>query len=313
MVWFILILLCISGLSLWAASFCCRMVFYNSNGIKEDPHVLPPGSQYQQVADKMLKLVDDLEKLPFEQVYITARDGTRLAGRYYHISDGAPVLIQFHGYRSNGIREFSCGYKMAKKLGYNAIVVDERAHGESGGHIITFGIKERYDCKDWTEYASHRFGQDVPIILSGVSMGAATVLMASELNLPGNVAAILADCPYSSPGAIIRKVCCDIKLPAVLVYPFVVLGALVFGRFRIWASSAVKAVTNTHIPILLIHGEDDRFVPCDMSRQIYDACAGPKKLVTVPQAGHGLCFLVDTPGYERSFKNFLRSCGISKA
>lgn len=310
MVLVVTVILGILGVSLWAASFCYRLVFYNCNRTKDDPHVLPPGRQYQQVADKMLKLVDDIEQVAYEQVYITAWDGTRLAGRYYHICDGAPVLIQFHGYRGCSMREFSCVYSIAKKLGYNAIAVDERAHGESGGHIITFGIKERYDCRDWVKYATDRFGAGTPLILSGVSMGAAIVLMASELELPDNVSAILADCPYSSPGAIIRKVCTDMKLPAFLVYPFVVLGALVFGRFKIWTGSAVKAVSNTHIPVLLIHGEDDRFVPCNMSRQIYNACASRKKLLTVPAAGHGLCFLVDTQSYEQTLRSFLSACGI---
>jgi len=272
--------------------------------------VVPPGEQYEKIADAMLAQIHELNQLPFEQIYITARDGVKLAARYYHFKDNAPVQIQFHGYRGNGVREFSGGFKMAREAGFNAIVVDERAHGKSGGHTITFGIKERYDCADWVDYACKRFGEDTPIILSGVSMGAATVLMASELDLPYNVAAITADCPYSSPGAIIRKVCRGMKLPASLVYPFVALGARMFGGFRIWESTAIKAVQNTKIPILLIHGDDDRFVPCDMSREIYKACAGPCELVTIPSAGHGICYYVDEQRYSQALSKFFKSCGL---
>ncbi len=310
MLWTIFVLFFII-ICLVVASFCFKLVFYNANLIADDPHTIPPGSQYLKVADRMLQLVDAIELVDYEKVYIMASDGIRLAGRYYHISDGAPVLIQFHGYRSSCIREFSCAYAIAKNLGYNAIAVDQRAHGDSGAHIITFGIKERYDCRDWANYACSRFGKDTPIILSGVSMGAATVLMASDLELPKNVKAIIADCPYSSPSAIIRKVCKDVKLPPWLAYPFVALGALLFGRFRIWSASAVKSVSRSDIPVLLIHGEDDRFVPCQMSREVFAACSGPKKLLTVPKAGHGLCFLVDSPRYEREFREFLASCSIS--
>ncbi len=62
--------------------------------------------------------------------------------------------------------------------GHNVLMIEERAHLESEGHTITFGIKERYDALDWIRYALQRFGEDTRIILVGISMGAATVLMA---------------------------------------------------------------------------------------------------------------------------------------
>ena len=310
MFWWTVALLLLLGILLWGVRFSYRLAFYSRNDREQDIYAIPPGKQYEDVADVMLKNIHELSKLPFEQVFITSRDGIKLAARYYHIKDKAPVQIQFHGYRGNGLREYSGGYKMAARLGYNSLVVDERAHGKSGGHTISFGIKERYDCLDWVNYVCERFGKETTIILSGVSMGAATVLMASELNLPSNVIAITADCPYSSPGAIIRKVCEDIKLPGKLLYPFVVLGALVFGKFRIWESSAVEAVKHMNIPILLIHGDDDRFVPCQMSKEIYEACASDKKLALFPGAGHGLSYLTDTARYEQVFEEFLRNCGV---
>ncbi len=312
MLWWVLGISVIVGLILVGARFSYRLVFYNLNNREDDPYAVPPGEQYEKLAEQMLAQICQLEQIPFEQVYIQSRDGLRLAARYYHFHDNAPVQIQFHGYRGNAVREYSGGNVMAQELGYNSLVVDERAHGKSQGHTISFGVLERYDCLDWVEYVQQRFGQETPIILSGVSMGAATVLMASELDLPENVVAITADCPYSAPGKIIRKVCRDIGLPGWLLYPFVALGAWAFGGFRIWDSSPVKAVQNTKIPIQLIHGEDDRFVPCEMSREIYQACAGPKRLITFPEAGHGLSYLVDTPKYHEAFKSFMAACGVTK-
>ena len=294
----------------WAARFCYRMVFYNVNDIQEDAYEIPVGKQYEAVSDAMLDNIRDLQKMPYEQIYIKASDGETLAGKYYHFKDNAPVQILFHGYRGNGMREYACGNQMARSLGFNTIVIDERAHGKSSGHTISFGVKERWDCRDWAHYARARFGKEIKIILSGVSMGAATVLMASELDLPDSVAAITADCPYSSPGAIIRKVASDIHLPAWMVYPFVMLGALAFGHFRLWISSPVRAVRNTKIPILLIHGEDDRFVPVDMSLEIRSACCGPAMLATFPGAGHGLSYLTDPQRYHAIYKDFFRICRI---
>lgn len=301
----IIISILILAAVLYGARFAYRIAFYSRNNGPHDPYAIPPGEQYEKVADRMLQHIYELEQLPYEQIYISSYDGTQLAARYYHNGDSAPLVIQFHGYRGNSIREFSGGSKLACRVGYNCLVVDQRAHGKSGGHTISFGIRERYDCKAWAEFAAQRFS-NVPIILSGVSMGAATVLMASDLSLPSNVRGIIADCPYASPGAIIRKVCADMKLPQYILYPFVALGGFLFGGFKIWEASAIDSVRNTHLPILLIHGEDDRFVPCEMSKEIYNACAGEKTLLTIPMAGHGICYLVDTDQYEKAFESFIR-------
>jgi fermentation-respiration switch protein FrsA (DUF1100 family) len=194
---------------------------------------------------------------------------------------------------------------LVRELGHNTLLVDQRAHGKSGGKSITFGIKERYDCLDWINYVSDRFGPDTKIILSGLSMGGATVLMASELDLPKNVVGIMADCPYSSPKEIIKQECKKMKLPPNIAYPFVRLGAIIFGKFDPSASTAKDAVSKAKIPILIIHGENDDFVPCSMSRDIYNACVSDKTLVTIPKASHGISYIIDRPLYEKNVSEFL--------
>lgn len=296
-------------LAVLIAWYSYRTAFYSSANRKEDHYALPQGEQYEKERQRMLSLIRQMDGIPYEPVSISARDGTRLFARYYHVRDGAPLQIQFHGYRGTALRDFCGGNKLARESGQNTLVVDQRAHGRSGGRTITFGIRERMDCLCWAEYANQRFGPDTPIFLSGVSMGAATVLMASELELPTNVIGIIADCPYSSPEAIIRKVCReDMHLPPALVMPFIRLGAGLFGHFDLKESSAVQAVANTNIPILLLHGEDDRFVPCDMSREIFAACAGDKNLITFPNAGHGLSYIVDTETYSEAVSRFVSQC-----
>jgi len=312
MLWFLAGTVLLVGGILWVSRFCYRIAFYSLNEAEQDIYTIPPGKQYEAVSDQILELIHEVDQLSYELISITARDGLHLVGRYYHFKDDAPVIILFHGYRGNAKREFSGNNRLAKKLGFNVIAVDERAHGRSGGHTITFGIKERYDCQAWAEYAAGRFGKEIPIVLSGVSMGAATVLMASSLPLPKNVAAIIADCPYSSPEEIIKKVSRDVRLPPTLAYPFVVIGTLIFGRFQLWETSPEHAVAKTKIPILLIHGEDDRFVPCDMSRRIYSACKGRAELVIFPGAGHALSYFIDPKRYEETIHAFLSRCGVLK-
>ena len=127
-------------------------------------------------------------------------------------------------------------------------------------------------------------------------MGAATVLMASEFDLPASVRGIIADCGYTSPRDILKKVIRQCHLPVAPIYFLVRLGARAFGRFDPEAASAARALEKCRVPVLFIHGEADNFVPCDMSRENYVHCAAPKALITVPGADHGFSYLVDREG-----------------
>lgn len=278
--------------------------FHSPTKRNDDPYERIKGEQYSDIYENLLAITRIMNKANSEDVTITSYDGLMLKGRYYHTKDGAPIQLLFHGYRSHALRDCAGAYILAKKMGFNVLAVDQRAHSKSGGKVITFGICERFDCVSWANYVKERF-PDSPIILGGLSMGAATVLMASELDLPENVTCIIADCPYSSPKAIIRKVCRDRGIPDTLAYPFIRIGARLFGGFSLESCSAESAVRHGKVPILLIHGEDDRFVPCDMSREIYAACISEAQLHTFPYAGHGLCYMTDPLRYEEVTTRFL--------
>ena len=291
------------------AYICYRIAFWAPKRVPDDEvkiH-LPEGEPYVKVREDIKRCVNNMLARPFEPVTITSFDGKKLYARYYHVADGAPLQIQFHGYKSSAILDFCGGSLYAGKIGHNALVVDQRSHGKSEGKAITFGVLERKDVLSWIDYARSRFGEDVTIILAGLSMGAATVLMATDQPLPSNVAGVMADCPYSAPGAIIKKVCqADMHLPAGFMYPFIKLGARLFAGFDLEESSAVAAVKNTPVPILLIHGEADNFVPCDMSREIKKANPDRVTLVTIPDAGHGLCYMTNPPRYEEAVNHFVK-------
>lgn len=286
-----------------------RKTFYSSPKKRSTTHLLPDTPQYAKVNPEIKRLIGEMEAVPFEEVSITTFDGLKLFARYYHLSDSAPLQIQFHGYRSTAVRDFSGGFSLARKMGRNLLVVDQRAGGKSEGTTICFGIKEKYDCLEWIKYALERFG-DIPIMLTGVSMGAATVLMASELDLPKNVKCIVADCPFSSPEEIIALECKKMGIPPKIGMPFVRLGARLFGNLKLSGEGAEKAVRNTKVPILLVHGEEDDFVPCYMSEKIYSA--NPKMITfeTFPNAAHGVSFLVDTERYEKLYYSLFEKYGL---
>lgn len=291
-----------------AAYYAYRVAFYVSPRYKQNIYDLPQAEQLCEKREFMCLCVQRLHELPYEPVTITASDGKKLFGRYYHFVDDAPVQIQFHGYRGSAMRDFCGGTAFAKKLGHNVLVVDQRSHGYSEGNTITFGVLERYDCQSWANYAYQRFGKETPLILAGVSMGASTVLMASDLELPETVCGIVADCPYSTPQDIITKVAGELGLPRKPAAALCSLGALLFGHFRVSNGSALNSVRHTKLPILLLHGEADELVPCHMSREIYDACGADKELQTFPGASHGMCYLEDPQRYEAAVGEFLRRC-----
>ena len=294
-------------LLLMAAWYSYKVAFFAPKNKRVSPDRPITGEQYLAVAEDIRRVTGIMAGYTFEEVTIQSYDGSTLYGRYYHMSDNAPVELLFHGYRSHPYRDCSGGHALSRKLKLNTLVVDQRSHGASDGQTISFGVKERKDCLAWSNYAAQRFGKEVPLILSGLSMGAATVLMASELELPKSVACIIADSPYSSPKAIIEKVCADKGYPVGLCRPFLWLGALIFGGFRLDSYTAKDAVRHAKVPILLLHGEDDRLVPCDMSLQIAANCTSRVEVVTFPDAGHGLCYLTDPLRYEDVITNFLHS------
>ncbi len=296
---------------LGGAYFAYHMAFARPKSAAEEVYKLPRSLQFEKGKDEMKALIKEMDQIEFEPIYATSYDGLKLFGRYYHVADGAPLQIQFHGYKSYGIRDFCGGNKIARERGHNTIIIDHRAHGQSEGKTITFGIKESMDCAAWAQYALNRFGEDVPVILAGISMGAASVLMASGLDLPKNVKGIIADCPFSKPVDILKFSSKDMDFPKiikVLTGPFAVFGAAIFGRFNINANSAEEAVKNTKVPILIIHGEADRVVPHTMSEEVYKANPEMVRWETFPEAGHGISYILDTERYKKLTNEFIDKC-----
>lgn len=267
---------------------------------------LPKGEQYVPYHDVIRRCMELVRMEPYEEVSVYSHDGLKLAGKYYHRANGAPLIIFFHGYRCNSLRDGNGIFLYTKTLRYNILLVDQRVHGKSEGKTITFGIKERYDCFCWVDWAMQKFGPEQKIILAGLSMGAATVLMTADMGLPENVKGIMADCPYSSPKVVIRKVIRDMKLPVGITYWLAKTAAKLIGKFDLEETSAVEAVSNSKIPILIIHGDDDRFVPCTMSRECQKAGGDIVELVLVEGAGHGMSHCVDAKKYEEATLTFFR-------
>ena len=265
---------------------------------------LPNDEVYAPYKAQMDAWTQEVLNMPHEHFTITSFDGLELHGNFYEYAPGAPIELMFHGYRGSALRDLSGGVARCFALKRSCIIVDQRCSGRSQGTVITFGIKEHRDCLKWVDFMVDHFGPDVKIILTGISMGAATVMMASGSDLPENVIGVLADCGYSSAKEIIKIVIRQMKLPATLAYPFVKLGAKLYGHFDLEETSPVEAMRKARVPVIFYHGEADDFVPCSMSKECFDACVAKKAIVTIPGAGHGLSYPKDPETYLQTLFDF---------
>ncbi len=292
-----------------AAYYVYRVAFYSRKKGQDDVYAIPQSDQYDPHKDEMLALIDKIVAKEYEDVYVTSFDGLRLYGRYYHVKDGAPLDIGFHGYRATALRDFCVGGNASFERGHNLLLIDERGQGKSQGKTITMGVKERIDVKTWVDFAVRRFGDDIKIVLYGISMGAASVVMATSLDLQKNVKGVIADCPYSSPVDIILYVAKNsMKVPKAVALPLAYIAARVFGGFNLLEITCKDAVKKSQVPVLLIHGEDDRYVPCYMSEEIKEANSEKVSRHTFKNAGHGISYFADKRRYCELTEEFFTKC-----
>ena len=300
---FLYILLAIIFVVLATALVCFLKIFYSPRK-KWPEYPVPEGKIYEPHHEQMIKWIKEARSLPHTEVSIRSFDGLKLCGTYYEFQKGAPIDILFHGYHGSAEQDLSGGVYRCQRLGHNVLIVDHRAAGKSEGRVITFGVNESRDAVAWVHYVIENIDPDAKILLGGISMGAATVMMASAMDLPKNVVGTVADCGYTSARDIIKKVIREMHLPADLLYPFVRLGARLYGRFDPDANSPITSMPSCRVPVIFFHGDTDAFVPMSMSEENFTACAAPKHLVITPGAGHGLCFPIDVDTYVREIEEF---------
>ena len=259
---------------------------------------------YNGMHDKVIPLIENIRKIPYEDAFITSFDKLKLHARIYINPNSKKVAVLCHGYRGTPCRDFSGGAVEVIKLGYNVVLIDERAHGLSKGHTITFGVREVQDAIDWVKYARKRFGEDCELALIGISMGGNVVLTAAD---KVGKAKIVADCPYSSPRIMLRHTIKEMKLPVPIFYPLLNLTSIVFGRANLNKASAYDSIKNTMNKVLIIHGDSDVVVPHFISEDLFRAYPNKIQYELFKGANHGMSYLVDKSRYQKIIKDFLNN------
>ena len=277
--------------------------FYSPIGRQNDDHVLTPATYELGIDKEIYSLIDDLLAVPYEDAFIDSYDGLKLHAKVYKNSASNKVVIMCHGYRGTAARDFSGGAKLMIDSGFNVILIDERAHGLSKGHNITFGNREKKDVLSWIEYSKQTFGEDKELILVGISMGAATILFASEF-IPGSIK-IICDCPYVSERDIISETIKKMKLSIGFFYPLVNLSSILFSHASLNKDDAFKSLKNTNHKYLIIHGDKDSIVPYQSTEKLYQAYPNKIQYELFPNTDHGLGFVTDNSRYKKIVTDFI--------
>lgn len=269
------------------------------------------GTDWSQYADVLAERKRAMLSRPHQDVYQTSFDGLKLHGTYFprerEAGERKRLVICFHGYTSKGMSDFTGLSDYYIRHGYAMLHPDARAHGDSEGVYIGFGCLDRKDALGWIDWAVQNCGEDIEILLHGISMGAATVLMASGLSLPPQVKGIVSDCGFTSPKEVFTHVLKTMyHLPAFPVIQGADLINKKLAGYGMDECNAKREVEKADRPILFIHGSKDTFVPVEMCHEIYEHCASPKKKLIVEGAAHGESYFKNMKAYEEALDEFIR-------
>lgn len=267
------------------------------------------GTDWSQYSDILAERKAFMLEQPHEDVYQTAFDGLKLHAAYFppinENSTKKRVVICFHGYTSQGLKDFIGLTDYYFKNGYAMLHPDARAHGDSEGKYIGFGCLDRKDALGWVNWVIEKCGEDVEIILHGISMGGATVLMASGLELPPQVKGIVSDCAFTSPKEVFTHVLKTMyHIPSFPIMQGAELMNKKLAGYGMDECNAKREVAKAKVPILFVHGSKDTFVPVKMCHEIYDCCASPKKKLIIEGAAHAESYFKNMTAYEKALDEF---------
>lgn len=245
------------------------------------------------------------EALVKKEVVISSIDGLKLSGAAIEsFPDSKRWMIIVHGY--TGSRAFSTQFiDLFTDEGFNVLLIDQRRHGQSEGRYTTYGFYEKFDIQTWVDWLVQQHGEDVEIGLHGQSLGGGTVLEYLSISAP-QVKFVIADCPYSDLTELMKHQLTTLnKVPSVPFFRWVNNRIRKKAGFSFEQVSPIRAVRESRLPVMFIHGTHDTYVPTRMSLQMYEEKPEPKKLVLIEGATHANAYHVGMDQYRREVRSFL--------
>ncbi len=259
--------------------------------------------------------------MDFRRIEFRSSDGIELKGWYVpaKVSTNdrpAGTIVFCHGHNRTRV-EMLPEAQFAHSLGYNGLVFDFRHQGESGGNLSTVGYQERLDAEAAVRYALEKEKAERPIIVWGVSMGAAAALLAAAES--ADVNAVISDSTFLSFPDTVRHHYYLFRsfarrrwwwfpsLPGFPIIDEVIYWSAWRGHFRPEDFDMTQAVKRINPrPILFVAVAQDERMPPSIAQTLYGLATSPQKMIVVlPGDRHGEGFKLDTNQYETSVKEFL--------
>ena len=240
---------------------------------------------------------------------IKAWDGDRHHALYAfasHPTGKTAVLV--HGYRDSSVGMLMLA-RMYASYGYNVLLPDLHAHGQSQGKDIRMGWLDRKDVEQWIGVARHVFapGADTArIVVHGISMGAATTMCVSGDNTPAAVKCFVEDCGYTSAwqefGYQLKQM---FHLPE---FPVLYIASWISSKRFGWnfkQASPLRQVARCTKPMLFIHGSNDTYVPTRMVYPLFHAKSGDKNMYMAAGSAHAESYHDHPTQYTRRVMGFV--------
>ena len=248
----------------------------------------------------------------WQDIRMPSRFGYSLTGTFIpNPQTTDKTLIFLHGFSESRLAGLSY-LNIYLNAGYNLLLVDSRAHGESGGQSVTWGVYEKHDVDQWVDWLRHRFPKGT-IGMHGISMGAATALLHAGLNEANKrVSFYIADSAYSDLESLLadqmsQRLQLPGNIPPQVLLPYANAVTYLRARFTFGAASPLRVVQQVTTPVLYIHGEADRLVPASMSQQLYSMTKGQRQIQLFPRADHVSSIYTDRSRYRMVVQGFARS------